>query len=65
MLLVRLLLSGFKTFEDSHFEVSLTHPFTFMAEIFSLYFFIGTAIALAGVFFYSRVKRIKSKPKTA
>lgn len=25
----------------------------------------GTAIALAGVFFYSRVKRIKSKPKTA
>lgn len=26
---------------------------------------IGTAIALAGVFFYSRVKRIKSKPKTA
>ncbi|CAL0327673.1 unnamed protein product [Lupinus luteus] len=26
---------------------------------------LGTAIALAGVFLYSRVKRIKSKPKTA
>jgi hypothetical protein len=43
----------------------LNNSFTFVAEIFFIFFFIGTAIALAGVFLYSRVKRIKSKPKTA
>jgi hypothetical protein len=44
---------------------SLTIPSHWLLRFFSYFFFIGTAIALAGVFLYSRVKRIKSKPKTA
>ena len=54
-----------KTFEDLCFDVLLTiYPCTTVAEILNS-FSTGTAVALAGVFLYSRVKRIKSKPKTA
>lgn len=69
MLLVKLLLSGlnWKTFEDicpeNFLNIQYFYPLPLL--IFLFYFSTGTAVALAGVFLYSRVKRIKSKPKTA
>lgn len=47
------------------FKPHLLHNLLKLTNCCFLCFAVGTGIALAGVFLYSRVKRIKPKPKTA